>query len=310
MRVLHLSAEDRVLFHLFALELKAVYDRLTLKPDQDVVALIPESFAGSWRHRALEGLLPVFTAAEVLPADRQIIPFGPAQLNPQLESNWLVPYRRFVDCQPCPKARDMVERIQRHHQVLPGLASECVLIQRRDTRVLHAEETGGRLEDWLRPRLAAASIPFKTIVFEQLGPLDQWRAMSKARLLIGMHGSGLTNLVFTPESCEVIEIDLRHLWTCDPLCNAHRSGLLVPGEACSEQLPRYHKADYHNLCGLYGRAYQALSAVSGSVYRGMNPIDLSVCEVSGASLLAKIKASFGRSVGVVPPAPPAPVTFF
>ena len=310
MRVLHLLAEDRVLFHLFALELKAVYDRLVLEPDQDWAALIPASFAGSWRHRALAGLLPVFTAAHALPVGHQIIPLGPAQLNPQLESNWLVPYRRFADCQPCPKARDMVTRIQRHHQVLPGSAHECVLIQRRQTRVLHADETNARLEDWLSPRLAAAAIPFRTVVFEDLDPVDQWRAVSQARLLIGMHGSGLTNLVFTPECCEVLEIDLRHQWTCDPLCDAHRSGLLAPGEACSAQMPTYHKADYHNLCGLYGRAYQALSAVSVIGYRGTNPIDLSVVEVSGASLLVTIKASFGRSDGSVPPASPAPITVF
>ena len=59
----------------FALELKAVYDRLTLDRVQDLAALIPSSFAASWRHRALEGLLPVFTAAEDLPADCPIIPF-------------------------------------------------------------------------------------------------------------------------------------------------------------------------------------------------------------------------------------------
>ena len=52
MRVLHLFAEDHVLFHLFALELKAVYDRLTFDRVQDLAALIPSSFAASWRHRA------------------------------------------------------------------------------------------------------------------------------------------------------------------------------------------------------------------------------------------------------------------
>ena len=310
MRVLQLLAEDRVLFHLFALELKAVYDLLTLEPDQDWAALIPSAFVGSWRHRALEGLLPVFSVAEDLPPGHQIVPFGPVQLNAQVESNWLVPYRRFADCQPCLKALDMVTRIQRHHQVLAGPARECVLIQRRASRLLHAAETGERLEDWLSPCLAAASIPFKTVVFEELDPLDQWRAVSKARLLIGMHGSGLTNLVFTPECCEVLEIDLRHQWTCDPLCDAHRCGLLAPGEACTAQPPQYHKADYHNLCGLFGRPYKALSAVSGSGYRGINPIDLSVFEVSGASLLARIKKSFGVFDGSVPPVTHAPLTVF
>ena len=157
MRVLHLFAEDRVLFHLFALELKAVYDRLMLERENDLAALIPSSFAASWRHRALEGLLPVFTAAEELPADCQIIPFGPAQLNAQDESNWLVPYRHFVDCQPCSKARDMVTRIQRHHQVLASQARECVLIQRRAWPVLQLQPT------------ATAALPFTAQQIEGVG---------------------------------------------------------------------------------------------------------------------------------------------
>ena len=118
----------------------------------------------------------MFTAAEDSPADCQIIPFEPAQLNAQDESNWLVPYRHFVDSQPCPKTQDMVTRIQRHYQVLAWPACGCVLIQRRDSRVLHATETGARLEEWLSPHLEAASIQFTTVVFEPLDPLDQWRA--------------------------------------------------------------------------------------------------------------------------------------
>ncbi|QNI46837.1 glycosyltransferase 61 family protein [Synechococcus sp. A15-60] len=300
MRVLHLLAEDRVLFHLFALELKAVHDRLTLEPDQDWAALIPASFAGSWRHRALEGLLPVFTAADDLPPGHQPIPLGPAQLNPQLESNWLVPYRRFADCQPCPKARDMVTRIQRHHRVLPGPARECVLIQRRESRVLRVAETNECLEQWLAPRLAEVGIFLKVVVFEDLDPLDQWRAVGQARVLIGAHGSGLTNLVFTPVDCQVLEIDFRRLWNCDPLCEAHRSGRLASWESCSKHPPEYHKADYHNLCGLYGRSYCALSALDSTGYVGSNPIDVSALIVSGNSLLEQVKScmvsatAFGR----------------
>ena len=99
-------------------------------------------------------------------------------------------------------------------------------------------------------------------------------------LLIGMHGSGHINLVFPPVGSEVLEIVLRHQCSCDPLRDAYRSGLLAPGAACSAKPPRCHKADYHNLCGLYGRPHQALSALRGSHYRGINPIDLSVFDVS------------------------------
>jgi hypothetical protein len=186
----------------------------------------------------------------------------------------------------------MVQRIQRHHGVFASAPEECVLIQRRGSRVLTAAETGERLQEWLGPRLAAASIPWRCVVLEELAPLDQWRAMAAARLLIGVHGSGLTNLVFTPEGCDVLEIDFRHHWTCDPLCDAHLRGQLAPGERCSATAPVYRKADYHNLSGLFGRVYQAMPALNLSGYRSANPIDVDSVAVSGEMLLLSIQARF------------------
>ncbi len=61
LHVLHLLAEDPVIFHLFALELKAMWDRMQAEPQRRWAELLPRAFAGSWRHRALEALLPVFT---------------------------------------------------------------------------------------------------------------------------------------------------------------------------------------------------------------------------------------------------------
>ena len=108
LHVLHLLAEDPVIFHLFALELKAVWDRMQAEPQRRWAALIPRAFAGSWRHRALEALLPVFTDPQQLPADHRLLAFGPDQLDPLDATRWLVDPRIEVS-----------EPWQSHYKVRP-----------------------------------------------------------------------------------------------------------------------------------------------------------------------------------------------
>jgi hypothetical protein len=292
LHVLHLLAEDPVIFHLFALELKAVWDRMQAEPQRRWAALLPRAFAGSWRHRALEALLPVFTDPQQLPADHQLLAFGPDQLDPLDATRWLVNPHTFCHYAPSAAYRAMAAQILRYHGLQPQQPREVVLIQRRGSRLLQAAETGEALEIWLSPRLNAAGIPWHCLILEDLDPIEQWRSLLAARLLIGAHGSGLTNLVFTPDGCGVLEIDLRRHFTCDPLCEAHRQGWLAPGEPCSTHSPAYHKADYHNLAGVFGRSYQSLSAEAVHGYRSANPIDVSMLRVSGESVLAQIRASF------------------
>ena len=136
-----------------------------------------------------------------------------------------------------------------------------------------------------------------------MDPIEQWRSLLSARLLIGAHCSGLTNLVFTPDGCHVLEIDLRRHFTCDPLCEAHRQGTLAPGEPCSNRAPAYRKADYHNLAGLFGRSYQSLSAEVVQGYRSANPIDVSTLRVRGEAVLAQIRARLRATPPVSDPAP-------
>lgn len=106
--------------------------------------------------------------------------------------------------------------------------------------------------------------------------------------------------MFTPEGCAVLEIDFRHHWTCDPLCDAHLRGQLAPGERCSATAPVYRKADYHNLSGLFGRAYQAMSALNLSGYRSANPINVDSVAVSGETLLLSIQAHFHPPLAMSP----------
>jgi hypothetical protein len=73
------------------------------------------------------------------------------------------------------------------------------------------------------------------ILAENLSLLEQYSTFSKARVVMGLHGAGLSNIAFMPEKGEVIEIRI-----------------LIPGH--------FH-GDYISNC------YENLSAVAGHSYR-------------------------------------------
>jgi hypothetical protein len=107
--------------------------------------------------------------------------------------------------------------------------------------------------------------------------------------VIAAHGAELTNLIFIRPGGRVIEINFRNLWTCDPLCDGHFQGILRPGDRCDGRLmyfPHFHKADFHNLCGIFGIKHIELSAVDCGNYIDRNPINTQTLFVNCEDLLA------------------------
>ena len=78
-------------------------------------------------------------------------------------------------------------------------ASEIVYVSRRKAR-------GRRVLN--EPELLAsiADLGVREVAFEDLSFVEQVRLMAKTRLLIGIHGAGLTNLMFMPTGGSVIEL--------------------------------------------------------------------------------------------------------
>lgn len=100
-----------------------------------------------------------------------------------------------------------------HLMADPSAAARRVFLSRRDstTRVMRNEEA---LEAELR------KLGFDVLVAGEMTVAEQIRAFSEARIVVGAHGAGLTNLVFAPPGALVFEItptriahmeDFRHI---------------------------------------------------------------------------------------------------
>jgi capsular polysaccharide biosynthesis protein len=85
------------------------------------------------------------------------------------------------------------------HMGPPELARDLLFVSRRDSnlRVMHNE---AELEAALRP------LGFTTFVAGEAPVTEQIRAFSRARVVVGAHGAGLTNLIFAPPGAFVLEI--------------------------------------------------------------------------------------------------------
>jgi hypothetical protein len=85
------------------------------------------------------------------------------------------------------------------HMASPEDAQDLLFVSRRDStlRVMHNE---AELEAALKP------LGFTTFVAGEAPVIEQIRAFSRARVVVGAHGAGLTNLMFTPPGAFVLEI--------------------------------------------------------------------------------------------------------
>jgi hypothetical protein len=111
-------------------------------------------------------------------------------------------------------------------QVLPGRSSDSWFVHPADARRLHdlgAAIAGGEAGDaehiYISRRNAARALPgeaqleallvdrgFTILHLEEMDWTDQIRAFRGARIIVGPHGAGLANLVFTPPGARLVEL--------------------------------------------------------------------------------------------------------
>lgn len=109
-----------------------------------------------------------------------------------------------------PQMRDAIAWLRTRlasHIAPPEEANERLFVSRRDSpvRVLLNES---EIES------ALADLGFKTVVLGELSVAEQIRCFSRAGVIVGAHGAGLSNLVFAPAHARVVEITntrVRHM---------------------------------------------------------------------------------------------------
>jgi len=177
-------------------------------------------------------------------------------------------------------ARDMLKRISGVDHAGEG---GYVLLNQRSVgnRYLYEAVTKLPLGDYLQTR---TTLHVKVCNFEDMTPQEQAEACSKARVFISVHGAGTINLIFTPMSCPLLEVNFRKNWFCDPVCDAHYLSPDRLDSKCSHSV--FHKSDFHNLCGLLGKPYTEVEAeYYGDGFIDRNPINRRSVYVDGEKLV-------------------------
>ena len=122
-----------------------------------------------------------------------------------------------VNMRDHPKMRTAIDwlRMRLARFMEPGeSARDLLYISRRDSQ-RHVLLNEMELDE------ALARLGFKTVVLSEMSFADQVHRFSRARIIVGAHGAGLTNIIFSPPHASVVEItnpNLRHMGDFRIMC--------------------------------------------------------------------------------------------
>ena len=176
--------------------------------------------------------------------------------------------------------------------IIPQNKGKYILINQRheNNRYMYDTSTGEPIHYFLTKY--NFEIPVRYCCFDDMQPEEQYEICSNAAVFISMHGAACTNIIFTPISTPLIEINFRKYWFCDPVCDAHFNQEISFDTKCNGSLihSHYHKADFHNLCGLMGKKYYEITPdkYTGR-FRDRNPISKENIHINGIYLIGLIK---------------------
>lgn len=218
-----------------------------------------------------------------------VVPYKLGELAPKLRHGTISDSRYFrPNTRPNDFLIDIAARV-RHAIVVPHSTSRpFVLLVLRSTssRRLAGTRTGTATEIVLA--LLRCSLPLRIIDLSFAPVVDQIEWFSQALVVIGMHGAGLTNLVWMKKGSTVIEIAAGYGWAryVDENGTCHQS---------DNESVKYKKADYFNLAKRFRIKHNLIHpvyAIPQRPGRDANPIHKSMFYVDADSVALATQNAF------------------
>lgn len=136
--------------------------------------------------------------------------------------------------------------------------------------------------------LCSMGLNVKIANFEQTSPKEQQYLFRNAAVIIAVHGSELTNMIYLDPSSIVIEITLRYGWCCDPIPKKNQGDLSEP---CTSNCRPYHKWDFANLAHSLGLKYLYFDPTYVDPPHSSNPIARNEVHVNSKDLTLLVCSS-------------------
>jgi hypothetical protein len=285
MKLITSSFYDKNINHIFHIEIKAIFDLINNHKTDNFIFFAEKSGNNPWDKWRMAVISKMVCGAydkiEDLPkfdGDSIRLSFGDWILNPGLILNEEIEseYSQISEIVRS-KFADSAE----------NFSPDIVLIQRKHSRTLFDQNSQARLESVLAFEFSKHGITFTTVYFDD-APFDyQAKILRNAKVLIGAHGAGLTNLFLLPKGTHVMEVSFRNYWFCDPVCDDHFHGLLQYRQKCSHGLrffDYYHKTDFINLSKIFKINHIEIPICDAGNFQSRNPIDVSTIFVDGEKI--------------------------
>jgi hypothetical protein len=182
-------------------------------------------------------------------------------INKKYESHPDMNWRKFIKYNKSSHIQEIYTKINSNNK---SNGIYILLNIRQHNRILWDNISGIKLEYFLEQNLHQLKAPFKYCDFDRMTPEEQYIICSNAKIFVSAHGAGCTNIIFTPNSTPLIEVNFRKHWYCGSnVCDDHFHGNLSINEKCDGSLtniPYFYKAHYHNLCYLIDKKYVEIQA--------------------------------------------------